>query len=152
MTSKSAASPPARPLHRFGSLIARFLGVVFVLMAGVLATTGPINFDSYIAVLAYIGVVAVLAALLIRSCWALVIVPLANTIGFPCIGLGWLLLGALSHGGPEMHDPGQFVGLLLDTVLRYGMLPALVGALVGTLAWRGWVNWRHGRTTRPSMG
>lgn len=151
ITSKSARSQPSRPLPRLGPVIARILGVVLVLLAGALAIAGLINFDSYVVVFAYFGVVAMLAALLIRSWWALLIGPLANTIVVPCIGLVWLLLEALGHGGPEFHDPGQLAGELLVTVLRYGVLPALVGALVGTLAWRWWVNWRHSQTIHPSL-
>lgn len=151
ITSKSATSPSSRPLARFGPVIARILGVVLVFLAGVLATTGLINFDSFVIVFAYAGVVAMLAALLMRSWWALLVLPIANTIGFCGTGLVVFSIEAASHGGPEIREPGPLAAGLLVAMVLWGVLPALIGALVGTLAWRWWVNRRHSQTTQPSL-
>lgn len=149
-----AAAPEANPLkltsprRGFASLAARILGVAIALVSSTILSVGLSDLNSFTLTLVAIGVLAMLAAILLHSWWALLIVPLANTIGFCGTGLGFFLFEAASHGGPDIRDPGQLVGGLLVAVLIWGVLPALIGALVGTLLWHGWVTWRSSQTTR----
>lgn len=141
-------SQPARPRPAFGSLIARILGVVIAILGSALVSLGVINVDSLAPILVLLGAVAMLAAVLLRTWWALLIVPVATTVGFCGTGLVIFLVAAAGHGEPDVREPGQLAVDLLVGVLLWGVLPALIGALAGTLAWRGWVIWRHDRAAR----
>lgn len=145
-------SPNSSPsYHRLSALAARILGVAMVLATSTLVASGMINPDSGTVLLVAFAVVALLAAILVRSWWALLVVPLASTVGFCGSMLGVFLVESSSHGGPDIHDPAQLVAGLIVGTLIWSVLPALIGALVGTLAWRGWSRWRGKRATLRAL-
>lgn len=149
---RAAEAPPqsdqfhsTRSRPGLGSVIARILGVALVLTTDSLFDVGVIRLDSFALILLLFSSVGMIAAILLHSWWALLIVPLANTVGFCGAGLVLFIFEASSHGGPEIRDPGQLAAEVALAALIWGVLPALIGALAGTLAWRGWIRWRGER-------
>ena len=131
--SPSRASP--------GSIVARIAGVAIALVGNEALFFGVLNLNSTVTLLVAFGAVAMIAAVLFHSWWALLIVPLVNMICWIVTSVGVFILAGLSHGA-EIHNLGELVVSLFASVLLWGTLPALLGALAGTLAWRGWERWR----------
>lgn len=136
--------------HRnVGSLVTRILAILVAIVGSVsaLMIIGSLNFDSTALVLVALAVVAMIAALLFHSWWALLVIPAVNTVGSCGLGLGALLAEGFSHGAVDIREPGQLAIDIVLGALRWGVAPALVGASVGTLAWWGWGRWRARQAT-----
>lgn len=134
-----AGSPMSRRPPSVASTVARIFGVVIAVVGSALVVF--MNLGSLAMVLVALGLVAMIATLLIRSWWALLIVPVANTAGFVGTLSFVFIFEHFTHGG-DIQNPGELALAVVFLVFALSALPALVGATVGVLAWRGWNQWR----------
>lgn len=148
-TRADARVTPARPEPVVGStpgrrpsvvsIVARLLGVLLAMAGSSLLVF--VHLGSFAVMLVALGAVAFIATLLIRSSWALLVVPVANTAGFVGTFSVVILFEDFTHGG-DIQNPGELALAFIYLVFVLGALPALVGAVIGVLAWRGWGRWR----------
>jgi hypothetical protein len=125
------------------NIISRSIGVIVALVAGFSAFLLPdygittiLGVDVPVILLAVMGGVALVAAFLFRSWWAVLWIPLVSALTFFVVGtIGFTVAGAIHGGTPNPNLPL----LMAAPAFTQIALPAVGGAVLGTLLWQGWV-------------
>ena len=127
----------------------RVLGVLVPLAAGfvfswlldinALASEGPFTFITLLLVTT--GLAGIVGGFLLRSWWAVAIVPIALVVG--------VLFGSLIRTGTIAQGPIEEVGPLAAVVLTMYLVPTALGALIGTAVGR-WATAHDTHTTHAS--